>query len=355
MTGPMIIGNRYETNGSSLRGGMSVVLQCKDNVLDRKVAIKILPGGADQRRIRDELAALFKMRSKHVVQVYDVLTIDANDLAIVQEFIEGDDLFEAAPPTSAAQYFKLIWQIAAGIADIHDVGVIHRDIKPNNIKIDSEGLVKIFDFGLARYEGRDAATMGFVGTPGFAAPELHRKRRVEFTLSVDVYAFGATALYLGLRNLPGNLREQPPRPSGDDYFTALPFNIENELRLMLNACLDKDSANRPHIHDIRDTLAKYLLQNQHKALVVFQGKASYLDVTNRSVNLRLSSMGEVQIIYDGFAFLIQSVSGDVFLNNRRVTVGDALPGACVIALGSPDQTNRRRYITFDLSHPEIVL
>jgi hypothetical protein len=59
--------------------------------------------------------------------------------------------------------------------------------------------------------------------------------------------------------------------------------------------------------------------------------------------------------YDGFDFLVQRISGDVFINNRRVNVGEALPGACVVTLGAPEKENKRRYITFDLSHPEIVL
>ena len=88
---------------------------------------------------------------------------------------------------------------------------------------------------------------------------------------------------------------------------------------------------------------------------MFQSRASYLNAGNRSVNLRLDPLGQVQINYDGLDFRVQSVSGAVYVNNRAVAVGDALPGSCVVALGAPDQGNRRRYITFDLSHPEFVL
>ncbi|MDT4878458.1 hypothetical protein FQZ97_1140570 [compost metagenome] len=109
------------------------------------------------------------------------------------------------------------------------------------------------------------------------------------------------------------------------------------------------------MQDVRDVLAMHLLYERHKALVVYNSKPSYLDVTNRSVVLRLPTMGEVEIYYDGFRFLVQNLSGDVFVNNRRVAIGDKLPGACVVTLGAPEQKNRRRYISFDLSHPEIVL
>lgn len=351
----MMIANRYQVAGTSLVGGMAAVLPCKDTVLDRPVAIKVMPGSADRRRIRDELGALLKMRSKHVVQVYDVLRIGKDDLAIVQEFIDGKDLFdESVAPRTAAEYLRLVWQIASGIADIHCLDVIHRDIKPSNMKIDPEGVVKIFDFGLARDEGPLASTVGFVGTPGFAAPELYA-HRATFTAAVDTYAFGITALFLGLRDLPAELKRRPPIYSSADYFATLPFKLADEVMKALNSCLKPDSVDRPLMRNVRDVLAKHILHNRHKALVVFNGRASYLDATNRSVRLRLPSMGEVEICYDGFCFMVQSVNGDVFVNNRRVAVGDVLPGACVVALGAAEQTNKRKYITFDLSHPEIVL
>ena len=352
----MMIANRYEVIGNSLVGGMAAVLPCKDTVLERQVAIKVMPGSADQRRIRDELGALLKMRSKHVVQVYDVLRIDKNDLAIVQEFVDGKDLFDKSlVPKSATEYLKLVWQIAAGIADIHCLSVIHRDIKPNNMKMDPEGVVKIFDFGLARDEGHDASTVGFVGTPGFAAPELYNTNRPKFTAAVDTYAFGATALYLGLGNLPPELMQRPPVFSGVDYFASIPFKLANEVVRIMNNCLHADPSDRPPMKHIRDILAKHLLCGRHKALVVFEGKASYLNTNCRSVSISLKSMGDIEIFYDGFSFKVHSVSGDVFVNNSQVKVGDELPGACVVALGSPNDISRRKYITFDLSHPEIVL
>ncbi len=349
-----MIADRYEVVGASFVGGMAAVWPCHDAVLERKVAIKVMPGSAEKRRIRDELGALLKMRSKHVVQVFDVLNLN-KDLAIVQEFIEGQDLFDdGLAPKNKNEYLKLLWQIASGIADIHDLCVIHRDIKPNNMKIDPEGVVKIFDFGLARDEGPSAATLGFVGTPGFAAPELY-SHHVTFTAAVDTYAFGATALFLGLRELPSDLMHRPPLLSGADYFSTLPFTLSEDVRSILNACLENLPSQRPAMSDVRGVLAKHLLHNKHRALIVFNGEASYLDANRPSVVLRLSSIGEIGIRYDGFNFLVNSVSGEVFVNNASVSAGDHLPGACVVALGAPERKAGRKYITFDLSHPEIVL
>ncbi len=345
---------RYQISGAALAGGMGSVHPCQDAVLDRKVAIKVIHDTANRRRMIDELKALLKMRSKHVVQVYDVLQLGGSDLGIVQEFIEGSDLFEPAlAPTTTADFYKQIWQIAAGISDIHAVGVIHRDIKLNNMKIDPEGVVKIFDFGLARDDGPTASTVGFVGTCGFAAPELYAAN-ARFTTAVDTYAFGATALFIATRGLPADLMAQPPISTGVSHFTGTPFAIAPEIIQALDQCLSHTPSHRPAMSQVRDLLARHILFDRHQALLVFQGRASYLNATGRSVNLSLPNMGQIQIRYDGLDFRVQSISGEVRVNNRQLAVGDALPGSCVVALGAPEQRNRK-YITFDLSHPEIVL
>ncbi|WP_207835570.1 serine/threonine-protein kinase [Pseudomonas sp. 43(2021)] len=350
----MLIADRYETAGVAHFGGMGKVLQCRDIVLERQVALKIMPGDASRRRINDEVGALFKMRSKNVVQLYDVLQV-GGELAIVQEYVSGADLFDdSTSPQSLSDYLKMLWQIASGLSDIHKLGVIHRDIKPNNMKVDSEGVLKIFDFGLARDEGDGAATMGFVGTHGFAAPELYGLQ-VRFTAAVDVFAFGATALFLGSRSLPDELLNKPPTRLNGNVFAKLKWGVSTIVAQILQDCLDVDPAKRPSMAQVRDVLAKYLLQDRHRALVVYNNTPSFLDSNNRSVVLNLPNIGFVEIHYDGFDFVVVATSGDVFINNMRVSVGFKLPGACVVALGAPEHRAKRRYITFDLSHPEIVL
>lgn len=349
--------DRYAPTGAALDGGMGTVFPCNDTILERPVAIKIVRDPAQQRRVRDELDALLKMRSKHVVQVYDVLKLPHDCLGIVQEFINGRDLFD--PSTASASVldlYKQLWQIASGIADIHAAGVIHRDIKPNNMKLDGEGVIKIFDFGLAREEGPEAATRGFVGTQGFAAPELYSMHAdVAFSAAVDVYAFGVTAYYLAARDLPNDLRHIPPRGLGGDFFSPLAMKLAPEICDVLNRCLSESPKDRPQMSEVRHLLSRHLLFDRHQALIVFQGNASYLNATSRSVRAKFSPIGEVEIVYDGLDFRVGSVSGSVFVNYGQAQVGDSLPGSCVVALGGPELGSRRKYITFDLSHPEIVL
>ncbi|WP_238878557.1 serine/threonine-protein kinase [Achromobacter xylosoxidans] len=351
----MLIAGRYLFEGNHISGGMATVLPCQDQVLSRKVAIKIMPGAANERRIRDEVSALLKMRSKHVVQIYDIFPAENDSLAIVQEFISGFDLFnDRLFPRTKEEYLRLLWQIAFGLADIHDLKIIHRDIKPNNMMVDAEGVLKIFDFGLARDEGDGANTMGFVGTPGFAAPELYADNP-KFTAAVDVYAFGATALYLAMGDLPNELKYRPPKIEAKDFFEKLRFGLRDELRNLLNHCLRESPNDRPRMKEIRDVIAKNILHETHRALVVFDGKSTFLNKKNRSVSLSAKGLGQIKIQYDGFDFRAVEVLGEVFINNRAVNNNIAIPGACVVALGAPEKKNLRKYITFDLSNPEIVL
>lgn len=347
-----------------MAGGMGAVQICADSALDRKVAIKFLQPGVHGRRIKDELAALLKMRSKHVVQVYDVLQFDDDQFGIVQEFIDGPDLVQSvAPPTDLGAFYRRLWQIASGIADIHALGVIHRDIKPNNMKVDPEGVVKIFDFGLARDDGPSASTMGFVGTLGFAAPELFLAKST-FTFAADTYAFGATALFLALAGVPHGMLMAPPQPVdatafsdlriGIDTTTALP--LARDVSAVLLSCMAQEPTSRPSMRDVRDTLARHILHDRHQALLVFKGNASTLNKDNRVVKLSYSNVGSVQIAYDGLRFVVQEIVGEVMINNQQVAPGYAIPGSCVVALGGAHRhRNDRKFITFDVSHPEIVL
>lgn len=346
---------RYTQVGPPFGGGMSQVIPCNDSVLDRKVAIKTIRLSTSRRRVRDELAALQKIRSKHVVQVYEVLTVDADTIGIVQEYVEGRDLTVGGCASDTVDvYCKLLWQIAAGICDIHSVGVIHRDIKLNNMKVDGEQVLKIFDFGLARDAGPKAETQGFVGTHAFAAPELYDNAPC-FTEAVDTYAFGITALLLGSAQMPAELRMRPPRPTGTGYFDGLTQRLPPHISESLNKCISARPHDRPPMPKVRDVLAQQLLFGRHRALVLFKGQGGYLTSSNRTVRLQHGTLGGTEIYYNDLAFVLRNVVGDVYVNNASVAAGFVLPGACVLTLGAPQFGNQRAFVTVDVSHPEVVL
>ncbi|WP_306533266.1 serine/threonine-protein kinase [Geobacter sp.] len=347
---------RYTPLGDSDSGGFSKVIYCTDNHLDRKVAIKFIQDENEKKLILKELRALLKMRSKHVVQVYDIVKGENDSLGIVEEFIEGDLLWDSDyPQQSADNYLKTLWQIASGIADIHKAGVIHRDIKPNNMKLDAEGIVKIFDFGLAKQEGLDAKTKGFKGTYGFAAPELFGDSTIPITLAIDTYAFGATAIFLACHDLPVCMKKLPPQPITDDQFSPLPVTMPTELISLLNACLAYNPADRPTMEIVRDELARHLLRGKHRALAVYKGTTYIIKTDNPSAGLDYPGVGNIEIMYTGLKFIVYIATGEVYINNNPAVPGEEIPGSCVVALGGAHRGSSRAYITFDVSNPEVVL
>lgn len=349
--------HRYVPTGEVLTGGMGEVLLCNDIALERKVAIKFIRNVDEKRRLFDEISALQKIRSKHVVQIFDVFVEEDNRIGIVQEYVPGSDLssFSEVNTLSAEEYLKTLYQIASGISDIHAQGLIHRDIKPNNIKFDQVKIIKIFDFGLARFSGKDDSTIGFRGTPGFAAPELYRGGVVPFNESIDTYAFGATAWYLSGAVLPESLMKKPPQTTNIPGFSSLPIDVPSPVTCILDSTLRREPSSRPSMSDIRDILSSYLLKDRHRALIVYGANRYTLEKTNRLVRLDVQSYGSLQVRYDGINFSIPSVTGEVFVNNQSVQQGQVLPKDCVITVGNPSRGGERVFITFDISNPEVVL
>jgi eukaryotic-like serine/threonine-protein kinase len=352
---------RYVPTGSSAAGGIGTVMFCQDTNLDRKVAIKFIQPGGEHRRLLDELASLQKIRSKHVVQIFDVTYVNPGSrMGIVEEFIDGKDLEPLLGKTKPTAFVRLLYQMAAGLADIHAVDIVHRDFKPNNTLIDADGILKIIDFNLARR--KDAAhTQGFVGTRGYAAPELYADGTVDFDESVDVYALGVTAFAL-LKGpvLPKEMQSRPPEPQAwldsGGGFAGLGLHLDPKLVTLLDKCFSEAPSKRPAASAIRDRAARVLLRGKHRAFFTYgNGQTFELSDTNPNVNLK-NPLGEIGIAYDMLDFKVASTTGEVWINNMQLPVGAVLPGSCVIALGGPQRrAYERAFITMDVSHPEVVL
>lgn len=350
---------RYKPSGIRIGGGMSTALLCRDQHLDRDVIIKSLSPGTDKRRLLDEIAALQVIRSKHVVQIYDVVSDKSGDItAIVEEYLPGNDLTTIATPTTEKDFLKLAYPIAEGIADIHRHGRVHRDIKRQNMKFDAEGCLKIFDFGLAR-DSATSTTVGSVGTPGYMAPELYKptpKGLVHFTEAVDIFAFGATCLAILLGKLPQAIRQSPPNLSSKDVTFKQPtLGLSPDVVSLLDATFATAPAKRPPMHEVTRLLGLHLLRDQHRALIAFRGKTYVLDKRNRAVHLSVANQGSITISYDGLRFGVGAVKDDVAINNMPASSIEELPGSCVIVLGAPSLGKLRTNITVDVSHPEVAL
>src|SRR4051794_37710943 len=122
-----MINNRYKPTGSAISGGMGDIIECLDQNLQRRVVVKLLQDGQDERRLIDEQKALLKVRSKHVVQLFDVIQFDRDGskvTGLVLEFIDGHTLTPGMCNADET-FLHLLWQISSGLADIHGSDIIH--------------------------------------------------------------------------------------------------------------------------------------------------------------------------------------------------------------------------------------
>ena len=162
----LILDDRYRLDQRIAAGGVGQVWQATDLLLERPVAVKVLrPEYADHpetlERFRKEARNAGALSHPHVAQVYDYGPASASwPPYLVMEFVDGPSLADllAVDPIEPARALDVIAQAADGLAAAHKAGVIHRDIKPGNILISSEGQVKVTDFGIAHAAGQAPVT-----------------------------------------------------------------------------------------------------------------------------------------------------------------------------------------------------
>lgn len=354
----MVIADRYEPTGGMKAGGMSEAHKCDDIRLKRPVILKTLRQKQEQRRLADEQKALLKLRSNHVVQLLDVVSFEHNGTDIpclVLEYIEGDDLTEGLFDADG-EYLGILWQIAKGLSEIHKEGIVHRDIKPNNIRRDKEGVIKIIDFGLSREVGLDNKTRASIGYLPYMGPELLKSGEIDFSTEADVFAFGAVALAITKAGLPDWCRDRVPKNAPSDLVQNHLPGLDKGVQAVLQRCLSTDPSDRPSMTEIVAAVERVLLRDRHRARIAIGGKVSEMSQTSRTAKPTVSSGGtpvaQLEILYDGNDFIVQAVIGAVRSNNMIVKIGDKLPKSCVLAFYSG---NNVYYATFDVSNPEYMI
>ena len=201
---------RYEIRSKLGEGGMGEVYRARDEKLNRDVAVKVLPATLSEssdrlHRFEQEAEAAGSLNHPNILAVYDVGIHDGAPY-VVSELLEGESLRDLlnTGPIETRKAIAYATQIAQGLAAAHDKGIIHRDIKPDNLFITRDGRVKIFDFGLAKLsqpatenlEQTDVATRRVhtdpgtvMGTVGYMAPEQVRAQAVDNRS--DIFSFGA--------------------------------------------------------------------------------------------------------------------------------------------------------------------
>jgi tetratricopeptide (TPR) repeat protein/predicted Ser/Thr protein kinase len=195
--GTMLAGGRYEILQILGQGAMGAVYKAKDHELDRWVAIKVIQpelgnSRAIVKRFKQELILARQITHKNVVRIFDLGETDGMKF-ITMEYIDGGDLKsviverEKVPPEEAVD---IIRQICHALDAAHSEGVVHRDLKPQNIMIDQTGRVVVMDFGIAHSKNLPGMTMtgALMGTPEYMSPEQAKGEKTD--LRADIFAVG---------------------------------------------------------------------------------------------------------------------------------------------------------------------
>lgn len=194
---------RYELMGELGRGGMGVVYRAHDPALGRDVALKVLAADAtaaeEKERFNREARAAGQLRHPHVVRVLDVVA-DHDPPYIVMDLVEGESLkarIAREGPLEPRAAATLVRKIVGALASAHDVGLVHRDVKPGNILMDAAGEPYLTDFGLARRvdEARLTRSGDVVGTPHYMSPEQARGDK-DIDGRTDLWSVGAVLYQL---------------------------------------------------------------------------------------------------------------------------------------------------------------
>lgn len=240
LTDGMYLADRYEIVGKVGAGGMSDVYKAKDHILGRFVAIKVLKPEFSEdmnfvTKFRTEAQSAAGLEHPNIVNIYDVGSENGMHY-IVMEYVEGITLktyIEKKGQLSFKESVSIAIQVARGIEAAHNKEIIHRDIKPQNIIISTEGKVKVTDFGIARAASSNTISSDVMGSVHYASPEQARNGFVDGRS--DIYSLGIVMYEMVTGRVPfdgdttvavaiQHLQEEMVSPSA--YASDLPISME---------------------------------------------------------------------------------------------------------------------------------
>ena len=270
-------------------GGMSYVLEATHLLLDETVALKCLhPLWAESALVVDrfsrEARSVAKIKSDHVARVYDVGRLPNGLPYMVMEYLRGDDLgrlLERSEPMSIRECAGWVIEACEGLAEAHALGIVHRDVKPENLflvqRSDGRRVIKLLDFGISKQlltrgtgldEANLARTLELVGTPLYMSPEQVRLSR-ELDHRTDVWSLGAVLYEMlagrppfmgeGVTDLCARIIEDQPVP-----VSSCRQGIPRELDRVVGSCLQKDADERyPSVAELAAALLPYAHPRYH--------------------------------------------------------------------------------------------
>lgn len=287
-TGRNVIAGRYEVLRHIGQGGMADVFLAKDNILNRRVAVKILRADMSTDsvavlRFEREAQAATALAHPNIVEIYDVGDYKGHHY-IVMEFVAGKTLkqvIQERGPLLVEEAIDIMKQLTSAVAEAHSRGIIHRDIKPQNVIVKADGSVKILDFGIAMAKGSVQLTQAnnVMGSVHYLAPELAKGDQA--SAQSDIYALGVVLYEMLAKDVPFKAEQaiqvalmhmREPFPSIRAMDSTIPQSLENiitratakdpkqryrscdEMLRDLNTCLREERRNEPKLV-IKDTPA----------------------------------------------------------------------------------------------------
>ncbi|MBQ1244574.1 MAG: serine/threonine protein kinase, partial [Clostridia bacterium] len=251
-----LLDSRYMVTGVVGKGGSACVYKATDVILQREVALKILEDDKNEYRINSrsfetEVKAIARLSHPNIVNVFDI-SMDGSVKYIVMEYVEGITLsayLKHKKVLSANEALSCARQVLRALKEAHEKGIVHRDIKPQNIMIMKNGQIKVADFGIARLPDKDSFAMEdrSIGTVHYISPEQARGNSVDARSDLYSLAIVLYEMLTGTRPFEApsssdvimmQVTDTPTRPS------EINPEISKELDLIIMRALSKRPENR---------------------------------------------------------------------------------------------------------------
>ncbi len=276
---PPILFGRYTFQKQLGHGGMGIVVLATDKVLERLVAIKVIR--PEQKELEEARARFFRearlaaqLVHPNSVQIFDLGERDDGTMFLVMEYVEGKALaaYCGTPEPPVSRKLRWLVDIARGLAAGHKKGLVHRDMKPQNVMISNDGIAKVVDYGLAKRQQTNEVLrksyrteLGFVvGTPAYMAPEQLSGQDVD--ARADQFAWGLTAYAVLAGKNPRALDPMLERPIPP--LTNVEGVNEEAAHVFSRAVEKVRDARYPTMDDAALRLEEALMRRSHKVTVV---------------------------------------------------------------------------------------